>query len=52
MKIFTYLITKQPIIFKAPSLSAFTLNLLAYNPTGPASSNIYRPEFENYINDH
>jgi hypothetical protein len=21
-------------------------------PTGPVSSNIYRPEFENYINDH
>jgi hypothetical protein len=38
------------------------LNFLPYKPTGPVSSNIYRPtinssyfyrpEFENYINDH
>jgi hypothetical protein len=32
--------------------SVFTLNFLPYKPTGPVSSNIYRPEFENYINDH
>jgi superfamily II DNA helicase RecQ len=34
------------------SFAVFTLNVLPYKPTGPVSSNIYRPEFENYINDH
>jgi hypothetical protein len=42
--------------------TVFMLNFLPYKPTGPVSSNIYRPtinssyfyrpEFENYINDH
>jgi hypothetical protein len=32
--------------------TVFTLNFLPYKPTGPVSSIIYRPEFENYINDH
>jgi hypothetical protein len=32
------------------NIAVFTLNFLPY--TGPVSSNIYRPEFQNYINDH
>ena len=33
-------------------MTVFTLNFLPHKPIGPVSSNIYRPEFENYINDH
>jgi hypothetical protein len=39
--------------------AVFTLNFLPYKPTGPvkfkylqAHHQFYRPEFENYINDH
>jgi hypothetical protein len=33
-------------------MTVFTLYFLPHKPIGPVSSNIYRPEFENYINDH
>jgi hypothetical protein len=44
----TFFVSAQYLKYK----TVFMLNFLSYRPTGPVSSNIYRPEFENYINDH